>query len=33
MQFNYVHEFLDYVEGGVPDANANIIGVRWQVDW
>jgi phosphate-selective porin OprO/OprP len=33
MTFNYVHEMLDYVDDGVPDADANIFGVRWQIDW
>ena len=23
----------DFVDGGVPSDNANIFGVRWQVDW
>jgi phosphate-selective porin OprO/OprP len=30
---DYTHEILDYVDGDIPDANANIFGVRWQVDW
>ncbi len=30
---NYEHEIVDFVDDGVPDSNANIFGVRWQVDW
>jgi phosphate-selective porin OprO/OprP len=30
---NYEHEMVDFVDGGVPDSDANIFGVRWQVDW
>jgi phosphate-selective porin OprO/OprP len=33
MTFNYEHEILDFVDGGVPDSNANIFGARWQIDW
>jgi phosphate-selective porin OprO and OprP len=33
MTFNYEHEMVDFVDGGVPDSNANIFGMRWQVDW
>jgi phosphate-selective porin OprO/OprP len=33
MTFNYEHEIVDFVDGGVPDSNANIVGMRWQVDW
>jgi phosphate-selective porin OprO/OprP len=33
MTINYEHEILDFVDAGVPDSNANIFGVRWQVDW
>jgi phosphate-selective porin OprO/OprP len=31
--FNYEYEMVDFVDGGVPDSDANIFGVRWQVDW
>jgi hypothetical protein len=31
--FNYNHEITDFVDAGTPDSNANIFGVRWQVDW
>jgi phosphate-selective porin OprO and OprP len=33
MQFNYEHEMVDFVDDGVPDSDANIFGVRWQIDW
>jgi phosphate-selective porin OprO/OprP len=33
MQFNYSHEMVDFVDDGVPDADSNIVGIRWQVDW
>lgn len=33
MFFNYEHEMVDFVDNGVPDSNANIFGIRWQVDW
>jgi phosphate-selective porin OprO/OprP len=31
--FDYNHEITDFVDAGTPDSNANIFGVRWQVDW
>jgi phosphate-selective porin OprO/OprP len=33
MMFDYNHEVTDFVDAGTPDSNANIFGVRWQVDW
>ena len=33
VMFNYNHEVTDFVSAGTPDSNANIFGVRWQVDW
>ena len=33
MQFDYSHEMVDFVDDGVPDADANIFGARWQVHW
>jgi phosphate-selective porin OprO/OprP len=30
---DYEHEVVDFVDGGVPDSNANIWGMRWQIDW
>jgi phosphate-selective porin OprO/OprP len=33
MKFDYSHEIVDYVDAGVPTQNANIFGVRLQVDW
>ena len=33
VMFNYNHEITDFVDAGTPDSNANIFGVRWQVDW
>jgi phosphate-selective porin OprO/OprP len=31
--FDYEHEIVDYVDAGVPTSNADIFGVRWQIDW
>jgi phosphate-selective porin OprO and OprP len=31
--FDYEHEIVDFVDAGVPTSNANIFGVRWQIDW
>jgi phosphate-selective porin OprO/OprP len=33
MFFDYEHEFVNFVDPGVPTSNANIFGIRWQVDW
>jgi phosphate-selective porin OprO/OprP len=33
MYFDYEHEFVNFVDPGVPTSNANIFGIRWQVDW
>jgi phosphate-selective porin OprO/OprP len=33
LQVNYTHEITNFVDAGTPDSNANIFGVRWQVDW
>jgi phosphate-selective porin OprO/OprP len=33
MKFDFTHEMVDFVDAGVPSDNANIFGVRWQVDW
>jgi len=33
LMFNYNHEITDFVNAGTPDSDANIFGVRWQVDW
>ena len=33
MTFNYEHELVDFVDDGVPDGDANIVGMRWQIDW
>jgi phosphate-selective porin OprO/OprP len=33
MFFDYEHEMVNFVDAGVPDSNANIFGIRWQVDW
>ena len=33
VMFNYNYEVTDFVDAGQPDSNANIFGVRWQVDW
>ncbi|HVT28706.1 MAG TPA: porin, partial [Lacipirellulaceae bacterium] len=31
--FDVEHEFINFVDAGVPNSNANIFGIRWQVDW
>jgi phosphate-selective porin OprO and OprP len=31
--FDYEHEMVDFVDANVPTSNANIFGVRWQIDW
>ncbi len=31
--FDYEHEMVDFVDNNVPETNANIFGIRWQVDW
>ncbi|HEY4233042.1 MAG TPA: porin [Lacipirellulaceae bacterium] len=31
--FDYEHEIVDFVDAGVPTSNANIFGMRWQIDW
>src|SRR4029079_14384430 len=31
--FDYEYETLNYVDSGVPTNNANIFGMRWQIDW
>ena len=33
VSIDYEHEIVDFVNGIVPDSNANIFGMRWQVDW
>jgi phosphate-selective porin OprO/OprP len=33
VMFNYNFESTDFVNGGTPDGDANIFGVRWAVDW
>jgi phosphate-selective porin OprO/OprP len=33
VMFNYNRESTDFVNGGTPDGDANIFGVRWAVDW
>jgi phosphate-selective porin OprO and OprP len=33
MKFDFTHEMVDFVDAGVPSDNANIFGVRWQIDW
>ena len=33
VMFNYNYEVTKFVDAGTPDSNANIFGVRWQVDW
>lgn len=33
IMFNYNLESTDFVNGGTPDGDANIFGVRWAVDW
>ncbi len=31
--FDYEHEIADFVTAGTPTGDADIFGVRWQVDW
>ena len=31
--FDYEYETVNFVDAGVPNANANIFGMRWQIDW
>ena len=33
MMFDYNHEITKFVDAGTPNSNANIFGVRWQIDW
>jgi phosphate-selective porin OprO/OprP len=33
MMFDYYHEMTDFVNAGTPDSDANIFGIRWQLDW
>lgn len=33
VMFDYNHEMTDFVNGGTPDSDADIFGVRWQIDW
>jgi phosphate-selective porin OprO/OprP len=33
LTFDYTHEMSDFVAALTPDSNANIFGIRWQVDW
>lgn len=33
VKIDYSHEIVNYVDPGVPTSNANIFGVRWQIDW
>jgi len=33
MYFDYELELVNFVDAGVPDSTANIVGIRWQVDW
>ena len=33
MYFDFEHEMIDFVDAGVPNSEANIFGIRWQVDW
>jgi phosphate-selective porin OprO/OprP len=33
MSFDYERELVNFVDAGVPSSDANIFGVRWQVDW
>jgi phosphate-selective porin OprO/OprP len=30
---DYEHEMVNFVDAGVPNSDANIFGIRWQVDW
>jgi phosphate-selective porin OprO and OprP len=31
--FDYLHEMTDFLAAATPDSNANVFGVRWQIDW
>ena len=31
--FDYEREMVNFVDDGVPTSNANIFGMRWQIDW
>lgn len=33
VMFDYNYEVTKFVDSGTPDSNANLFGVRWQVDW
>ena len=33
MFFDYEKELVNFVDAGVPSSNADIFGIRWQVDW
>jgi len=33
MMFGYDHEVTKFVDVGTPNSNANIFGIRWQIDW
>jgi phosphate-selective porin OprO and OprP len=33
MFFDIEHEVVNFVDAGVPNSEANIFGIRWQVDW
>ncbi|MEX2317518.1 MAG: porin [Pirellulales bacterium] len=33
MMFNYNHEMTNFVDAATPDSNANLFGVRWQIDF
>jgi len=33
MFFDYQHEIVNFTDANVPDSDANIFGVRWQIDW
>jgi phosphate-selective porin OprO and OprP len=33
LYFEYEHEIINFVDAGVPTSNANIFGMRWQIEW
>jgi phosphate-selective porin OprO/OprP len=33
MFFDYEQELVNFVDPGVPNSNASIFGIRWQIDW
>jgi hypothetical protein len=33
MFFDYEKELVNFVDPGVPNSNASIFGIRWQIDW